>query len=414
LSTLPESIGKLSSLQKLDLRGNKLTTLPWSIGDLKSLQTLDLGGNKSTTLPESITKLESLQTLSLSYNRFTTLPESISNLKSLQTLDLGGNKSTTLPESISKLTSLQELKLWDNKLSTLPESIGSLSSLKTLNLSSNEFSTLPEFISNLKSLKTLDLAYNELTTLPESFSQLKALTNLNLRGNPWEGEWEGIEKDEIPRVLELCWQRAPITVFISHSRKDEGQYLANDITQNLKKRNEIREVYVSGAQQISESQLFLFIATEYSINNEQCQQELELAVTRDIPIIPIKATEIKWEDLSKIDLRVEFSMSEKLGFELEFNGEKGKEKEFHDGLYEYIKKYKREVNLFKTEERKVDEQWRNFKIIGEKLIESENFRKKLIENREQFKNLSEELKTKKISLVEYIFKWGQILNSKSK
>ena len=47
-------------------------------------------------------------------------------------------------------------------------------------------------------------------------------------------------------------------------------------------------------------------------------------------------------------------------------------------------------------------------------VESEKFKEKLIENLEQFNILSEELKSKKISLVEYIFKWGQILNSKSK
>jgi len=235
-----------------------------------------------------------------------------------------------------------------------------------------------------------------------------------LKHNRWEGEWKAIEKDTVPRVLEFCRQRAPITVFINHPRKDEEQYLVNDIRQNLKKREEIQEVHESGMQKILESQLFLFIATEHSINNEQCQHELELAVIHDIPIIPIKVTEIKWEDLSKIDLGAKFNMSEKLGFELEFNSEVGKEKEFHDKLYEYIKKYKCEVNLFEPEERKVDEQWRNFKFIGEKLVQSEKFREKLIENIEQFKNLSEELKTKKISLVEYLFKWGQILNSKSK
>ena len=107
-------------------------------------------------------------------------------------------------------------------------------------------------------------------------------------------------------------------------------------------------------------------------------------------------------------------MSEQLGFEFDFDGEIGKEKGFHDQLYEHIKKYKREVNLFEPEERKVDEQWRNFRIIGENYVESEKFKEKLIENLEQFNILSEELKSKKISLVEYIFKWGQILNSKSK
>ncbi len=54
ISTLPESIGNLSSLQILDLRGNKLNKLPESIGDLKSLKTLDLKYTNLTNLPNSL------------------------------------------------------------------------------------------------------------------------------------------------------------------------------------------------------------------------------------------------------------------------------------------------------------------------------------------------------------------------
>ena len=88
LKSLPESIGNLKSLQKLDLSYNKLTTLPESIGNLSSLQTLDLHYNEFTILPESIIQLEYLQELDLRGNQLMTLPESISNLKSLINLKL--------------------------------------------------------------------------------------------------------------------------------------------------------------------------------------------------------------------------------------------------------------------------------------------------------------------------------------
>jgi hypothetical protein len=253
---------------------------------------------------------------------------------------------------------VEGLDLHNQGLSTLPKSIVKLTSLQTLDLGVNRFITPPELITKLKSLRILNLIGNRFSTLPEFFWRLKALTNLWLYNNPWKSEYIRIRnvplEISVPKVLELCRQRAPITVFISYSRKDEEQYHINDITKNLKERKEIREVYRSRMQEISESHLFLFIATKNSINSEQCQHELELAVTHDIPIIPIKATEIKWEDLGKIDLGADFNLSEKLGFELEFNSELGKEKGFHDKLYDYIKKYKREINLFEPEERKVN------------------------------------------------------------
>ena len=161
-----------------------ISTLPESIGNLKSLQTLWLGSNQLTTLPESISKLKSLQTLKLQVNQFSTLPVSISNLKSLQVLWLNNNQLTTLPESIGNLSSLQILRLESNQLATLPESIGNLKSLEKLSLRNNKLRTLPESISDLKSLEQLWLSNNKLTTLPESINNMTALNRLNISGNP--------------------------------------------------------------------------------------------------------------------------------------------------------------------------------------------------------------------------------------
>ncbi|MDR2080596.1 MAG: hypothetical protein LBP54_01760 [Campylobacteraceae bacterium] len=49
LSSLPEEIGNLANLKKLDLQGNNLTALPKNITALK-LTHLDLWGNKGLTL----------------------------------------------------------------------------------------------------------------------------------------------------------------------------------------------------------------------------------------------------------------------------------------------------------------------------------------------------------------------------
>ncbi|MFX1239386.1 MAG: hypothetical protein ACFE8P_16920, partial [Promethearchaeota archaeon] len=251
---------------------------------------------------------------------------------------------------------------------------------------------------------------NKLTTLPDSFWRLKKLERLELRDNRWKGAWKGIEEDTTPRVLELCRQRAPIIAFISNSKGDETKYRVNDLKEKLKRQEEIREIRVSGEHDISESHLVLFIATKKSMNDEQCRHELELAKTHDIGIIPIKGTDISFEDLDKIDLGEDYSMGDKLG--LAFND--AKFRQFCDELYGHIKKYKREVNLFEPGERMLETRWANFKALSEKYIESEEFREKYLEQFDEFNRLLDDLKSEQITPIDYIIRWSQILKSGSK
>lgn len=382
LATLPESISNLKSLQILSLARNSLKTLPESIGELKSLKTLYLKTQRLFTLPESIGNLQSLQTLVVNY-RLKTLPESIGNLKSLQKLSLGGNSLTTLPDSIGNLQSLRELSLAKNKFTTLPESIG-----------------------NLNSLEKLYLTDNQLTTLPDSLWRLKALTELDLKGNPWGSECTRLQKSSntIPRMLELWRHRAPITVFVSYSREDEERFLIEQMKYGLKVMPEIREVYSDEESEILESHLFLFIVTKNSINNKRCQNELISSITHKINIIPLKAPDIKWEDLSNINLGMDYNMGEKLGIEFE-----EKNTAFFLTLYDHIMKYKRQINLLEPMEGRIDKQWLNAKIISDNFVNSEEFREFFRENIDQFKKLAEEFKDGHLSPKQYIIKTGQIL-----
>ena len=103
LTSLPKSLGNLTSLTKLDLSGNRLTSLPKSLGNLTSLTKLDLSGNRLTSLPKSLGNLTSLTKLDLSGNRLTSLPKSLGNLTSLTELDLSGNLLTTAPQQLADL-----------------------------------------------------------------------------------------------------------------------------------------------------------------------------------------------------------------------------------------------------------------------------------------------------------------------
>ena len=173
LISLPESIGNLSSLEKLYLNGNKLRYLPKTIGMLKSVWIFHLDGNELISLPESIGNLTLLETLNLHGNKLTHLPKSIGQLKKLELFQLDGNKLLSLPNSIGKLTSLEKLHLYRNKLSSLPNSIGQLKALEILQLDGNELTSLPESIEELTLLKKIYLTKNPLNQLPESLKTLE-------------------------------------------------------------------------------------------------------------------------------------------------------------------------------------------------------------------------------------------------
>ncbi len=207
ITTLPESLGQLKSLQTLRIERNHLIILPESFRHLKLLQKLNLGYNQLTTLPESFSELQSLQKLELYCNQLTTLPESFGNLQLLQILELNFNKLTTLPESFGRLQSLQSLNLGSNKIATLPKSILQLKNLQDLNLSSNQLATLPESFNDLKSLQELWINRNQLTTLPESLGGLTSLRTLHLEPNPIKNHEhetiDSIKKEDLIRKEEL-------------------------------------------------------------------------------------------------------------------------------------------------------------------------------------------------------------------
>ncbi|MBD3350513.1 MAG: hypothetical protein GF364_03405 [Candidatus Lokiarchaeota archaeon] len=402
----PESITALQSLEHLNLKINPLKTLPDSISRLKSLKMLNLSRNLFETLPESIGDLDSIEKLDVELNQLKTICESIGNLSSLQWLNFTSNHLKTIPESIGKLTSLKELYLFYNELSALPNSIGNLSSLKTLGLDQNKLTSLPDSMGNLFSLENLYISKNQLRALPTSFWRLNSLKNVNLGKNQWQGPCKNIAEDDISRVLEICRQRAPIKIFISYAHGDEYIYQLNALKREMNSKEEISEVFVHGENDVLDSNLFVFIATKNSITDERCLHELKSALSHNISIIPIKGRDLEWAELNKIQSDDEFKLSDKLGLPYDgMNVDK-----FCNELYEHIKKFKREINLFEVKERILDKQWLNVKIISEKLIQSKEFREKSIQYIDQLKDLTEKLNSKQLTSIEYIIRTGSFFD----
>ena len=137
--SLPEDIGDLKSLTKLNLRDCcKLESLPDCIVELEALNILNLREcTKLVSLSEGFGGLN-LTDVNFGYCKTLDLGlifDVIFKFEGLTKLDLAGLKMESLPERIRDLTSLQTLNLYECKdLISLPERIGELESLTELNL----------------------------------------------------------------------------------------------------------------------------------------------------------------------------------------------------------------------------------------------------------------------------------------
>ncbi|MFA5074502.1 MAG: leucine-rich repeat domain-containing protein [Candidatus Babeliales bacterium] len=195
------AIAEILKIKELVLSGNKLTTLPEEIFNLKSLEVLNLSDNKLTKLSPKIIKLRNLEVLDLSKNRLKSLPSKIFGIKIFKNLiydfnlDLDDppgpaflsskNKFVNyLTNNVLGLDQLIYLNLSDNQFTKLPSQIGKLTNLKTLILSHNKLTKLPKQISNLKELGCLDLSFNLFIYVPTYINKLTKLTWLNLNFNP--------------------------------------------------------------------------------------------------------------------------------------------------------------------------------------------------------------------------------------
>ena len=108
----------------LGLYGRGLTSLPDSIGQLTSLTELNLGYNHLTTLPDSIGLLKSIAEISLKNNHLTTLPDTFGQLASLTNLYLFNNHYISPGHFDKSNRSTNTLILWNNKLTSLPATFG--------------------------------------------------------------------------------------------------------------------------------------------------------------------------------------------------------------------------------------------------------------------------------------------------
>jgi Leucine-rich repeat (LRR) protein len=288
-----------------------------------------------------------------------------------------------------------------------------LASLKKLSFLKNNIETLPRSIGRLIDLDYLDLRMNKFNHLPGSIWSLRNLKELLLDNNPWTQEAKYIiEKQDLPLLLEKCRQNATLNIFLSHAVADYDYFKIDQISKLLEQQNEIYRAFyceqdLTGNiddfmnEKVPECQILLFFASQKSLfNSVDCAHELDLARQHEIQIIPIKGLDVSWEDLDKLRL------SRELGHEFlpdDYD-------EFVEDIIIYIKKLKRNVNLFDTKEAKIDRERINLKNTISHLINSKDFRTKIFNSIDGLKELFEDLNAKKITAMDYFTKSARILS----
>ena len=198
---LHETLGKLSFLKYLGLRGTFLDSLPNSVGDLLNLEVLDVKHTCIGDLPRTIGKLEKLKYLYLNNYDMSIRKSnigSLTNLESLSGLSIG--KKNHGNNFLSKFHSLKKLKLTcssDLAVMAVANGILQLRKLQCLHLRSVNGSSEPSIlklgdIAKLSNLRKLSL----LGQLPRDYSfpsQLEALT-LSI---------SDLEQDPMPKLGQL-------------------------------------------------------------------------------------------------------------------------------------------------------------------------------------------------------------------
>ncbi|CAO2648132.1 Nn.00g090540.m01.CDS01 [Neocucurbitaria sp. VM-36] len=287
----------LTSLEVLELQGNKLSSLPAAMSQL-NLRMLNVSDNQVRTIPMELFT-SSLIELNASKNRLEGTLLSVGSLLHLQVLRVANNSITSLHGGSSiHLPAIRVLDLSTNRLASLPE-VTTWTNLTTLLVGENKLDALPEGFVTL-SLYTADFTGNDITQLDERIALMENLEHLTVAANPLrERKFLTMGTEEIKRDLASRLQISDLNA----TGHDE------DIDDNLTEgaQDTMWQLTPSGTLDISSknlTELELDEATLNTLANEVRQIHLQQNALTAIPPILSHLAHLTVLDLSKNNMEV--------------------------------------------------------------------------------------------------------------
>ena len=154
LAVIPNNIGVLTSLIRLDVSHTQIKNIPTELFSLP-LRYVNVRG-LSIDMPIFAT------TLSIDKTQLDSWKDSFSQMKYLKVLDVGGQGLTSVPQEICMMTALETLDLRVNAIDSLPPNFAQIKNLQSVLLCNNNLSMFPPEEYLPPSLIDLDLRHNPL------------------------------------------------------------------------------------------------------------------------------------------------------------------------------------------------------------------------------------------------------------
>ena len=244
------------------------------------------------------------------------LPKEIKLFSKIENLDLTSGTLSTLPQWLAEMTSIKNLFLSFNKFEIIPELILKLENLDVLSVNGNNLSNIPDWMSQTK-IHFLDLSNNKLRELPQVAADME---NLSFSRHHLEGNF--ISPDDLDHFFSLPvdqWReyirgKTRSKIFLSHAVTDFKEYEVKKLASFLDSHEEIGKTYyceedLSGNidqfmnETLPQCQYMIFLATEASLQSNDCQHEIDIAIQQAIPIIVVKDKMINWNQIEKLGIK---------------------------------------------------------------------------------------------------------------